>query len=294
MSAAESIFLSSWGVAFSAVWGALWGSFINVVIIRVPAGESVVRPPSACRHCKKELRWYHNIPILSYLALRGRCQFCGESVSVRYPIIEMLLALLSVGAYFLFVMSSDAALGIRMARFVLVFSFTAVLVALSVIDLDTERIPNVITYPAIPIAVLGSVFMGWPNVWDGALGAAAGYLLIRLVADGWQLLRGQVGMGYGDAKLLSLIGGFLGWQIVLPTLLLSSVLGTFIGLPILMIMRRNNTEDQGSLRHAALRFGPFIAAAALILLVLRISYAMHLAPWLELGFILKSLTPGYF
>jgi leader peptidase (prepilin peptidase) / N-methyltransferase len=294
MTVAESIFLSSWGVAFATVWGALWGSFINVVIIRVPLGESIVRPPSACRHCKTELRWYHNIPILSYVALRGKCQFCGAAVSSRYPIIEALLALLSVGAYFVFVLSSDAVLGMRMARFVLSFAFTGVLVALSVIDLDTERIPNVITYPAIPIAVLASVFMGWPNVWDGAVGAVAGYLLIRLVADGYQLLRGQVGMGYGDAKLLSLIGGFLGWQIVLPTLFLSSILGTFIGIPILFLIRRRSSEEQGSIRHAALRFGPFIAAAALILLVVRILYAMHLAPWLELGFVLKGLVPAYF
>ncbi|MCA9670629.1 MAG: prepilin peptidase [Myxococcales bacterium] len=281
-----------WIVA--GIWGAMWGSFYNVVIARVPAGESVVRPASHCRSCKAELRWFDNIPILSYLLLRGRCRRCGARYSPRYLLVELVVALIALAVFKVTVIDGAGAPGLRLARFAILSLFGGLLVAISMIDIDTMLIPNVITYPAIPLCAVLAIWMGLPRWYDGAIGAAAGYLTIRLLADGYRLVTGRTGMGYGDAKLLAMIGGLLGWQVLLPVLFLSSMQGSLVGIPLLIIARRraaaSEGEDEGedkdqvedqdqdqdqddadvdALRYSRIPFGPYIALAGLELMLLR-------------------------
>jgi leader peptidase (prepilin peptidase)/N-methyltransferase len=292
-----ALLLGPAGRVVAGIWGALWGSFFNVMIARLPTDESVVRPASHCRGCKHPIRWYDNIPVLSYLILRGRCRHCGERFSARYLLVELLVCGLSLLVHQLFVVQgvgSPEHLGLRMAQFVITSLFCGVLVAIAFIDLDTFRIPDLITYPGIPVCVVLSFFMGLPHPWwDGAVGAVAGYLVIRLIADGYRLLTGREGMGYGDAKLLAMIGGLLGWQVLLPTLFLSALQGSVIGITALVVLRsrrggeeeeepaagtEGDGEEEGSpsLRHSKLPFGPFLSLAAIEVLMLR--------EWLEVFF----------
>lgn len=280
------------GWVAAGLWGAVWSSFFNVLIIRLPQGESVVRPASHCRACGKPIPWHDNIPILGYLLLRGRCRRCGARFSARYLLVELLVTALALAMYYLFVVKPGPgpAVGLALARFVITSLFCGVLVAITFIDLDTLRIPDAITYPGIPCCMLLSLFMGNPRMWDGAVGGVAGYLGIRLIADGYQLITGRVGMGYGDAKLLAMIGGLLGWQVLLPVLFASALQGTLIGVTVLVVLRWRRREppsaDPGestpgdedaeaeeqpsaSLRHARLPFGPFLSLAALEVLLAR-------------------------
>lgn len=292
----EQLLTGPLGTVFAGAWGAIWGSFFNVVVVRVPAGESVVKPPSYCRACGRVVRWYDNVPVLSYVALRGRCRSCGARYSMRYALVEALVSALAVAVHHVYVVQSSGPLGLRVAQFVIISLFSGLLVAVALIDLDTMRIPNAITYPGIPTAVVLSLFMGHENNWEGALGAVVGYTLIRLIADGYEWLTGRQGMGYGDAKLLALIGGLLGWKALLPTLFLAALQGSLIGIGALVWFRRQAarsarmgggappdahqeasavedtvTDGPGELaplRHARIPFGPFLSLAALELLLL--------------------------
>jgi leader peptidase (prepilin peptidase)/N-methyltransferase len=276
------------GWVAAGLWGAVWSSFFNVLIIRLPQGESVVRPASHCRVCGQPIPWHDNIPILGYLLLRGRCRRCGARFSARYLLVELVVTALALGMYYLFVVrpGSGVPVGLALARFVITSLFCGLLVAITFIDLDTLRIPDAITYPGIPCCMLLSLFMGTPHRWDGVVGGVGGYLGIRLIADGYQLITGRVGMGYGDAKLLAMIGGLLGWQVLLPVLFASALQGTLIGVTVLVVLRRRRggapttgpaegaaddeeAEEQpsASLRHARLPFGPFLSLAALEVLL---------------------------
>ncbi len=232
------LFNGWWGRVAAFLWGAVWGSFFNVLIVRVPAGESVVKPASHCRGCKRTIAWYDNVPLLSFLMLRGQCRHCGEKFSSRYFFTELLICLLTVLMHHMFVINGSGDLGLRLAQFVITSAFCGVLVSLAFIDLDTMRIPDVVTYPGIPIAMVLSLLMEHPRWWDGLVGGVVGYLVIRGIADGYQLLTGRMGMGYGDAKLLAMVGGLLGWQALLPTLFLASFQGSVIGITVLLIAKR--------------------------------------------------------
>jgi len=235
----DQLLVGPWGIAIAACWGAIWGSFCNVVVVRVPRGESVVRPPSHCRSCGREVAWYDNLPVLSYLLLRGRCRHCDARYSPRYALVELGVALLAVGLHHVYVVQAEGPLGLRVAQLAITSLFAVAMVALALIDLATMRIPNAITYPGIPLAVALSPWMSLPHLWDGLLGAAGGYLLVRVIADGWELLTGRQGMGYGDGKQLAMIAGLLGWQTLLPTLFLASLQGTLIGVTTLLWLRRS-------------------------------------------------------
>jgi len=280
----EQLVSSPLGWVAAGLWGAVWGSFFNVVIVRLPLGESVVHRASHCRSCGEAIAWYDNVPIVSYLVLRGRCRRCSAPISARYPLVELLVCALTLALYPLFVVGPAGAVGLRLARFVIASLFSGLLVAITFIDLYTLRIPDAITYPGIPICALLSLFFAPPHLWDGAVGAAGGYLLIRLIADGYRLVTGRVGMGYGDAKLLAMIGGLLGWQALLPALFLAALQGTLIGVGALLVLRRLRPpagsappggdppegESPGSpLRFARLPFGPVLGLAAIELLFLR-------------------------
>ena len=297
----DILFNGTWGRVAAFLWGAVWGSFFNVLIVRLPAGESVVRPASHCRGCKKTIAWYDNVPLLSYLLLRGQCRHCGEKFSARYFLTELLICLLTMLMHHLFVVNGAGELGLRLAQFVVTSAFCGILVSLAFIDLDTMRIPDAVTYPAIPLAMVLSLLMDHPRWWDGLVGGVLGYLVIRAIADGYQLLTGRMGMGYGDAKLLAIVGGLLGWQALLPTLFLASFQGSVIGITVLVIARRRGgavaeseaeseptkdgeeSEDGGeeedddgededlgdSIRYTRIPFGPFLSLAALEVLVFR-------------------------
>ena len=201
------------GLVAAAVLGALWGSFYNVCIARIPRGESVVRPGSHCGACNRPVRPLDNIPILSYLLLRGRCRDCGARFSARYALIEALGAATSVLLFWkLVVLAPDDPPGVRLARYAVGFAFTGVLMVLSFIDLDTKRLPDVITLPSIPIFFLAGFATGDVPWLERLIGAAAGYLAVRIIADGYYYLTGREGLGLGDGKLLAVIGALLGWR----------------------------------------------------------------------------------
>jgi len=250
-----------------SLWGALWGSFANVVIARLPEGRSVVRPPSACMRCKSRLSWYDNIPILSYLWLRGKCRSCGVAYGSRYVWVEAITAMLCGAVTFLWWNSELLDLSLPISMFILrllvAASFIIVMIIIAYIDYDTMRIPNAITYPGIPLSIAASQFLGQVSLKESIIGVVVGYLLIRLIADGYRLLTGRFGMGYGDGKLLAMIGGLMGWKIILPIMLLASVQGSVIGIAMLLWQRRQSGADgQEKLRHVRIPFGPFIALAA--------------------------------
>ena len=288
--------LTGWmGHAFAAVLGALFGSFANVCIVRWPPtdehpdGRSVVKPGSHCPRCGAAIRWYDNVPILSYFALRGRCRACRAEFSGRYAFVEAATAMLFVAVYHLEVVLLYPAdlLPLRLARFAIAAAFVFVLVVISFIDLDTKLILNRITYPAIPIFYGLGLLLPERSWQHGLVGAAVGYGLIRLVADGYYLLTRRRGLGYGDGKLLALVGAYLGWQAVVASLFLGSMLGSVIGGAALAWSRAREKraviqtsapggEDAPKLRHVEIPFGPFLAAAALAYLFLE--------PWLRLRF----------
>jgi len=252
----------------AALFGAAWGSFFDVCISRIPAGESIVRPRSRCASCGTPIRPTDNIPIVSYLLLRGRCRVCKQPYGARTLLVEALSAAIAAALWLTFVAGDPGeALAIRVARFAVYFAFAGVLIVLSFIDLATLRLPDVITLPAIPI-FFASGFATHHVPWlHRLIGAAAGYLVLRLIADFYWYVLKREGLGLGDAKLLALIGALLGWRSLLFVLLVGPFAGVLIGGPLLLLSRRRRppaTAPEEPLRHAPIPFGPFLAAAAVV------------------------------
>ncbi len=260
-------------VALAGLWGAIWGSFFNVCIARVPLGQSVVRPGSHCMACGAPVRAADNLPILSYFLLRGRCRSCGVRFSIRYALVELLTGLLSAALFWKFVAADpDGALAIRLARFSLYFAFTGCLIVLAFIDLDTKLLPDVITLPAIPIFFL-SAFGAHDVPWlERAIGVAAGYLFVRLIADFYYYVLKREGMGLGDGKLLAVVGAVLGWKALPIVIFAGALLGTVISLPLLIAARRRRPAGapgaepaaEPSLARVEVPFGPFLAMGAVV------------------------------
>jgi leader peptidase (prepilin peptidase)/N-methyltransferase len=263
-------FLSSspLGVVMAGLFGAVWGSFFNVAIVRVPRGESIVRPGSRCPHCAAPVRAADNIPIVSYLLLRGRCRSCRAPISGRYPLVEALAALLAAALWWKFVANDpDQAAAVRLARFACYFAFGGVLLVLAFIDLATKLLPDVITLPAIPILYL-SAFGAHGADWKARLiGAAAGYLFFRLIADFYYYVLKREGLGLGDGKLLAVIGAVLGWRALPFVVFVGAIVGAAVSLPIALWQRRREPGAAAEpLRRTQIPFGPFLALAALIYL----------------------------
>ena len=209
-------------------FGAVVGSFLNVVIARVPAGESVVSPPSRCPRCKSGIAWYDNIPILSWLLLRGKCRSCGVHIASRYPTVELLTAVLAV-AIAVQLGPTWAALGY--------FAFTASLVALAFIDLDTWLLPHEITWPLFGVGLLSPLWNPDLTWTRSVIGGAAGFALFAAIAlFGERVLKKET-MGWGDVFLLGAIGAWLGWPALLPVVLLSAVQGSIVGLALIGLGR---------------------------------------------------------
>jgi leader peptidase (prepilin peptidase)/N-methyltransferase len=227
-----------------ALVGLVIGSFLNVCIYRLPRDQSVVWPASRCTACGREISWYENIPVLSWAALRGRCRTCGESISLMYPLIELLTAGVFVATYAVF---GPAAL------FPIRAVFGAAMIVLLVIDLQHQILPNEITLPGIVVGLAASV-VAEPGWRDALIGAAAGGGVLWLVAWGYERLRHQEGLGFGDVKMLAMIGAFLGWKLMLLTLVGASILGSLTA-GVLMVSGRADWQSK-------LPLGTFLAVTA--------------------------------
>src|SRR5262249_21591562 len=200
-------------------------------------------------------------------ARRGRCRACGARFSARYPLVEALAAALAAAIWWRFVAADPGGeVAIRLARFALYFAFAGTLVVLSFIDLETLLLPDVIVLPAIAVLYLAA-FGAHDVPWSSRLiGAAAGYLFVRLIADFYWYVLKREGLGLGDGKLLAMIGAVLGWK-ALPLVVFSgALLGAAISIPILLVVRRRGSASDEPLRHAQIPFGPFLALGALIYL----------------------------
>lgn len=230
----------------AAAFGLIVGSFLNVVIYRLPRGTSVVWPASACGGCHRELRWFENIPILSWVVLRGQCARCQSKISVQYPLVEAITALL-----FVLVAALTPAGPLLAARLV----FVCALIVLFGIDLEHQILPNVITLPGIA-AGLGFSLLGPPGWQASLLGGLLGAGVLYAIAAGYYAVRKEEGLGMGDVKMLAMIGAFLGWQAVLLTLVLASFSGALIGVAMI-------AGQRGSMKYA-LPFGTFLALGALV------------------------------
>lgn len=251
--------------------GLFVGSFLNVVIHRLPQmmerdwhaqaaelrGETLAHaerfnlatPRSRCPHCGHLITAVENIPVISYLALRGRCRHCGAGISKRYPIVEGFTALLSGYAAWHFGFGL-AAVG------ALLFIWT--LVALAFIDLDTQLLPDDLTLPLLWLGLLFNLGGHFTDLPSAVTGAMAGYLALWSVYWLFKLATGKEGMGYGDFKLLGAIGAWLGWQVLPLTILLSSLVGALVGIALIVFARHG--------RHVPIPFGPYLAAAGMIAL----------------------------
>jgi leader peptidase (prepilin peptidase) / N-methyltransferase len=222
------------------------GSFLNVCIHRLPSHSSVVTPGSRCPSCGYVLRWADNVPVVSYVVLGGRCRECKARISVRYPIVELLTMGIFVLNFYVF--GPD---WILIPRIV----FSCMLIVLFAVDLEHHLLPNAMTFPGIAVGFLFSLFVS-PGPVASALGILVGGGSLWLIGEAYYRYAGHEGMGGGDVKMLAMIGAFLGWKLVIVTLVFSSIAGAIAGLVVIASRR-------GDLRYA-LPYGTFLALAAQI------------------------------
>jgi leader peptidase (prepilin peptidase)/N-methyltransferase len=275
-------------VAAALIFGLVIGSFLNVVILRLPQGISISTPRSHCPQCKRLIPWYDNVPILSYVILRGHCRKCGKQISARYPLIEALSGVVSVLLYFKFGWSVEWAI---------YFAFSAAMIVLAFIDLDHRILPDPITLNGIWLGVLASVYLAQPSplvarllrtiglevtnarviaLIGSLIGALVGGGLLWGVAEAYLRLRGIEGMGFGDVKMMAAVGAFLGAPLALLTIMIGSLLGSVIGLVFIRFA--------GKSRQYELPFGTFLAAAAIV----SVLYGEDLVRW----YIERLVRPG--
>lgn len=258
-------------VAAAGLLGLLVGSFLNVVIHRLPRmmerdwqcqcaelrGETLppaehltlARPRSRCPHCGHQISAIENIPVVSWLFLRGKCSACSAAISIRYPLVEAISGLLTAYAAWHF--------GFGWAAFGAI-AFAWAMIALTGIDFDTQLLPDSITLPLLWLGLLFNLFDTYTSLASAVIGAIAGYLSLWSVYWGFKLITGKEGMGFGDFKLLAAIGAWLGWQVLPLTILLSSFVGAIVGVGLIVLARHG--------RNIPIPFGPYLAAAGLIAL----------------------------
>jgi leader peptidase (prepilin peptidase) / N-methyltransferase len=237
------------GQIFSFLLGLSLGSFLNVCIHRIPLKQSILHPPSSCPHCGERIRFYDNIPLLSFLFLMGKCRHCRHPISLRYPIVESLMALLSL---FLF-----TTYGISF-QYLLLLLFAGTLVTISFIDLDHRIIPDVLSLPGVAAGWAVSLFP-WSVYWlDSLIGTLAGGGSLYLVAIAYERITGREGMGGGDIKLLAMIGAWMGWQALPLIVLVASLTGAVIGMVFILCA--------GEGYRFRIPFGPFLSLGTLLYL----------------------------
>lgn len=263
-------------IAVVAIFSLAIGSFLNVLIYRLPKmmeadwraqcaelqgaqlSDSVepaprynlLIPRSRCQNCNKQLRAIDNIPIASWVALGGKCAHCGARISARYPVVEALTAVLSALVAWKFGATWQTALA-------LIFTWT--LIALTFIDADTTLLPDDLTLPLLWLGLIANLFTLFIPLRDAVIGAAAGYIALWSIYWLFKLATGKEGMGYGDFKLLAALGAWMGWKSLLPIVLLSSLVGAIVGIALIALARRG--------RSVPIPFGPYLAAAGLIVLL---------------------------
>lgn len=261
----------SFFISFITIIGLMIGSFLNVVIYRLPEmmkrnwlqqcaelrGETIesqptfnlITPRSACIHCGHKITALENIPIISYLALRGRCSQCQAHISLRYPVVEAITAFMSGFVAWCFGFSF-----ITIATLILVWA----LIALAVIDLNTQLLPDDITLPLLWLGLLVNMGNGFTDIHSAIIGAVAGYLSLWLIYWGFKLITGKEGMGYGDFKLLSAIGAWLGWSMLPLVIIFSSLVGAIVGIGLIVAAKLK--------KNIPISFGPYLVGGALIAL----------------------------
>ncbi|MGD2185500.1 MAG: prepilin peptidase [Desulfobacterales bacterium] len=224
------------------IFGLCVGSFLNVCIYRLPESKSIVHPRSMCPKCGTLIRFYDNLPILSYLLLRGKCRHCHAPISFRYPVVELLSGLFAVGVFLKYGISLEAAI---------YYVFITTLLVITFIDIDHRIIPDVITLPGIPICFLASFALPHITYIESIMGILIGGGSLFMVAWLYHLLTKKEGMGGGDIKLLGMMGAIIGWKGVLFTIFVASAVGTVSGM-LIMLMTRKTMK-------LAVPFGPFLA-----------------------------------
>ena len=245
MDAAEPLVL-----LISALFGGIVGSFLNVMILRLPEKDSsIVYPASHCPKCKHPLSWFENIPVLSYIVQLGKCRHCSTSISLQYPAVEILTGLLTMAVVSRFGLTAAAG-GY--------FLFCAALVCIIYIDIHHQIIPDLISLPGIAAGFLFSLVNPYVNWHDSLIGIFVGGGILYLVALVYYLVRRQDGMGGGDIKLLAMLGAFLGWQSLPFIVFASSLGGAVIGIVVLSLQRQDS--------RTRIPYGPFLSVAALIYL----------------------------
>ena len=237
-------------MVFAVLFGLALGSFLNVCIYRIPLRKSIVRPPSSCPQCGRQIRFYDNIPVLSYILLLGRCRHCRHPISPQYPVVEAATGLLSL-ALFVKVGASP--------EFVFLLLFGASLIAIAFIDLQHKIIPDVLSIPGMIVGFIYSLLPFSSMTWmDSMIGIVGGGGFLLLVGLAFEKMTGREGMGMGDVKMLAMIGAWTGWRALLFIILLSSLAGSLIGGALLFLSR------QGV--RTRIPFGPFLALGTLIYL----------------------------
>ena len=239
---------TSYFAVFIFIIGACIGSFLNVCIYRIPENNSIITPGSFCPACKKGIPFYCNIPVLSYLFLKGRCKFCHEPISIRYPLIEILAGMFAVVLFYKF--------GIGQVM-IYWFIFISVLITISFIDIDHQIIPDVISLPGILVFASSFYFLPEMTLKNTLLGIVAGGGSLYAVAFLYYLLKKQEGMGGGDIKLLAMIGAAIGIKGVFFTIFAGSLFGTFFGLLIMIYTKIADSKLK-------IPFGPFLSMGAIL------------------------------
>ncbi len=253
-------------VVFAAIFGAMLGSFLNVCVYRLPRNESVIRPRSRCPGCGAPIAWYDNVPLLSWLLLKGRCRHCGARISAQYPLVELAVAGIWAGAVLWFGTAFAAPRAAVLATLALGIALT---------DWRHYVIPDEFSLGGLGLGLAFAVARGLPGLGDALVGAAAGFSLLWVVKAGgdWALKRGLIGgeelaqvleegerpttLGLGDLKMMAMVGSFVGWRGVLLTAFLGSLSGVAVFLPLLLVRRR-----------APVPFGVFLAIGAVVTAVL--------------------------
>jgi len=230
--------------------GLIVGSFSNVCIYRIPRNESVVYPASHCPKCRTTIRPFDNIPVLSYILLRGRCRHCKSKISIRYPVVEFLTGLIYLTIYLIYGLSIQTLIYVILSSALIIITF---------IDLNEQIIPDVISLPGIAIGFILSFFVPYISFINSALGVVIGGGIILVISLGGSVIYKKEAMGGGDVKLAAMIGAFLGWRYIIISLFLGFFLGALIGI-ILIMTKVKKRED-------VIPFGPFIVLGSLITLL---------------------------
>lgn len=236
---------ATFATLFVGLLGAAIGSFLNVCIHRLPRGESIVHPPSRCPRCGHQLSWYENVPVVSWLALRAKCRGCGLPIPAMYPLVELTTAAVFVVGFQIFGATPLGAVRLL---------FASAMIVLAVTDLRERLLPNGVTYPGVVVGLAASVFLP-PGLKSALIGAAAFPIVLWGIGEVVSRALGKDALGFGDVKMVAMIGAFLGWPASILTFALVGVVGSVLAVLIVVAMRN---------RHYEIPLGTMLAAAALV------------------------------